>query len=70
MLKTILISFVLLAFAILLMGFRVFFTRKGAFPNTHISASQAMKDRGISCATSQERHIHSHVNPIEEMLKS
>ena len=70
MLKTIIISFVLLAIAILLMGVRIFFTRKGTFPNTHISGSQAMKDRGISCATSQERDIHNHVSPIQEMLKS
>ena len=70
MLKTIIISFVLLAVAILLMGVRIFFTKKGTFPNTHISGSQAMKDRGISCATSQERDIHNNVNPIEVMLKS
>ncbi len=70
MLKTIIISFVLLAVAIMLMGVRVFFTKKGTFPNTHISGSQAMKDRGISCATSQERHTHNHVNPLQEMLKS
>ena len=70
MLKTIIISFILLAVAILLMGIRIFFTKKGTFPNTHISGSQAMKDRGISCATSQERQIHNHVSPIQEMLKS
>lgn len=70
MFKTIIISFALLAIAILLMGVRIFFTKKGTFPNTHISGSQAMKDRGISCATSQERDIHNHVSPIQEMLKS
>ena len=70
MLKTIIISFVLLAVAILLMGMRIFFTKKGTFPNTHISGSQAMKDRGISCATSQEKHNHNHISPIQEMLKS
>lgn len=70
MLKTIIISFIVLAIAILLMGVRVFFTKKGTFPNTHISGSQAMKDRGISCATSQEKYSHNHISPIQEMLQS
>lgn len=70
MLQTIIISFIILGIAILLMGVRVFFTKKGSFPNTHISGSQAMKDRGISCATSQEQHAHSYFSPVEEMLKS
>ncbi len=70
MLQTIIISFILLAIGVFLMGMRVFFTKNGSFPNTHISGSQAMKDRGISCATSQERDIHKHVSPVLEMLKS
>ena len=52
------------------MGVRIFFTKKGSFPNTHISASQAMKDRGITCASSQEREAREYVSPIQEMLKS
>ena len=59
-----------MAIGVFLMGMRVFFTKNGSFPNTHISGSQAMKDRGISCATSQERDIHKHVSPVLEMLKS
>ena len=70
MLQTIIISFIILSIAILLMGVRIFFTKKGTFPNTHISGSQAMKDRGITCASSQERDIQNHVSPILEMLKS
>lgn len=69
MLQTIIISVILLAIAIMLMGVRVFFTKKGTFVNSHISGSQAMKDRGISCATSQERDQQEHVSPIIEMLK-
>ncbi|MGV8963956.1 MAG: hypothetical protein ACOH2V_11345 [Candidatus Saccharimonadaceae bacterium] len=70
MLQTIIISIVLLAIAIMLMGVRVFFIKNGTFPNTHISNSPAMKERGISCATSQEKYAHTHLSPIEEMLKS
>jgi hypothetical protein len=70
MLQTIIISIIVLGIAILLMGVRVFFTKKGSFPNTHISNSQPMKDRGITCASSQERNVQSYVSPIQEMLKS
>lgn len=70
MVQTIIISIIVLAIAILLMGVRIFFTKKGSFPNTHISASQAMKDRGITCASSQEREAREYVSPIQELLKS
>lgn len=52
---TIIISGVLLIIAILLLGVRVFFVKNGKFPNTHIGSSKAMRDRGIGCATSQDR---------------
>lgn len=55
MLQTIIIGAAILFIAILLMGMRIFFTKKGEFPDLHISNHQAMKDRGISCATSQDR---------------
>ncbi len=69
MVQTIIISIIVLAIAIMLMGVRIFFTKNGTFPNTHISGSQPMKDRGITCASSQERDARVHVSPIMEMLK-
>lgn len=70
MIQTVIISIIVLGIAIMLMGVRIFFTKKGSFPNTHISGSQAMKDRGITCASSQQRDIQNHVSPVMEMLKS
>lgn len=70
MVKTIIISIILLSIGIILMGIKVFFTKKGNFPNTHISGSQAMKDRGISCATSQMTQAYNQTSPIQELLKS
>lgn len=70
MIKTVLIGSVILFIAVLLMGVRVFFSRKGSFPSLHIGECQAMKDRGIHCATSQHAEINRRVNPIEKMLKS
>lgn len=68
MIKTLLIGIVILFVAVVLMGVKVFFTRKGEFPNTHIGGSRAMKDRGISCATSQDREAARRESPIEKLL--
>lgn len=55
MLEVIVISVVLVLAAVLLLGVRVFFVKGGQFPNIHIGGSKAMKERGIGCATSQDR---------------
>jgi len=55
MLNAILISAVLLFIAVLLLGIRIFFVKNGKFPNTHIGGSEAMRDKGVGCATSQDR---------------
>ncbi|MCQ2349322.1 MAG: hypothetical protein MJZ98_02440 [Paludibacteraceae bacterium] len=55
MLYTFIVIGVLVALAFLLLGVKVFFVKGGRFPNTHIGASKAMKDRGITCAQSQDR---------------
>lgn len=68
MIKTLLLGIAILFIAILLMGVKVFFTPKGKFPNTHIGGSKAMRERGISCATSQDREAARKESPIEKLL--
>ncbi len=68
--KILIFSIALILIAVLLMGVRVFFTKKGEFPNTHIGASKAMQDRGIHCATSQDREWSRKESPVEQLLKS
>lgn len=70
MLKLVLLGIILLFIAILLMGVKVFFTKRGEFPNTHIGGSQAMRDRKISCATSQDRESYNRESPVEKILKN
>lgn len=70
MIKTLLIGVVLLFVAVLLMGVRVFFSRKGEFPNTHIGANKALREKGILCAESQDAEIRAKENPVKGMLKS
>lgn len=70
MIKILIIGSILLFVAVLLMGIRVFFTRKGEFPSLHIGDSKPLRDRGIHCATSQDSEMNRRESPIEKMLKS
>ncbi len=45
----------LIAAAVLLLSVRIIFKRGGRFSSQHISESKAMRERGITCATSQDR---------------
>ena len=62
MLKTTLltlgVSLIILLIAILGMAFRPLFLKK-RFPNIHIGGNKALKDRGITCATSQDRYAQA-----------
>ena len=69
MVKTLLLGIAILFIAIMLMGIKIFFTKKGEFPNTHIGGSKAMRDRGISCATSQDREASNRESLIEKIIK-
>jgi len=55
MLAAFIISSILLIFGVLILGFRIFFIRNGEFPNIHIGGSQALKSKGVHCATTQDR---------------
>lgn len=39
----------------LLLGIRIFFVKNGEFPNGHIGGNKALKDKGVHCATTQDR---------------
>ena len=64
MLKTTLltlgVSLVILLIAVLVMAFRPLFLKK-RFPNIHIGGNKALKERGITCATSQDREAQAKV---------
>lgn len=55
MLKTLFFTLLIVAFAVLLLGVKVFFVKGGRFPNTHVSGNKAMRERGIGCVQSQDR---------------
>ena len=55
MFKTFFLILVILLPAILLMGYRVFFSKKGKFPSIHVDSNPEMRKRGIKCVRSQDR---------------
>ena len=55
MLDTILITLLIVAICIVLLGVKVFFVKGGRFPNGHVRGNKARRDRGIGCAQSQDR---------------
>lgn len=54
MLETILITLLIVAICIVLLGIRILF-RRGKFPNTHVSGNKALRKKGIGCIQSQDR---------------
>ena len=55
MLKTILITMLIVAICIALLSVKILFKKNGRFPNPHVSGSKAMRKRGIGCVQSQDR---------------
>lgn len=55
MLYTLLITMLIVAICIILLGVKMLLVKGGKFPNTHISGNKAMRERGITCVQSQDR---------------
>lgn len=55
MIETILITLLIVAVSLLLLGVKVFFTKGGTFPNSHVSGNKALRAKGIGCVQSQDR---------------
>lgn len=62
MLDTILITIVIIAITVLLLGIKVFFVKGGKFPSMHISSNEQMKRRGITCAMSTDARDRNNKN--------
>lgn len=50
-LKTLFITFVLLAVAFVLLGVKVLFVKGGKFPSGHAHSSEALRKKGVGCAS-------------------
>ena len=71
MLETILITLLIVAICVILLGVKVFFVKGGRFPNGHVSGNKAMRERGIGCIQSQD--LEARMKPrfsIDELEKA
>lgn len=70
MLDTVLISLLIVAICIALLGVKVFFVKGGKFPNGHVSGNKAMRERGIGCASRRTgKHRRNPVSPLTNWKK-
>ena len=71
MLETLLITLLIVAISLILLGVRVFFTKNGRFPNSHVSGNKALNKKGIGCVQSQDREARRKSRfSIEELEKA
>lgn len=55
MVKTLLLTILLLLIGVVLMCVKLLFRKNGEFSSQHIHDSKAMRDRGIHCVMDQDR---------------
>nr|WP_311471422.1 hypothetical protein [uncultured Porphyromonas sp.] len=61
------VSLLAVGLAVLLLAVGIIFKKNGRFPNTHVGGNRAMRERGISCHTSQHKEAQSHQNLAERI---
>jgi hypothetical protein len=54
MLITSLITIIILLVCVVLLSVNILFRKDGKFPDTHIEGNQALRKRGIHCASMQD----------------
>lgn len=55
MIQAFVVSAILLIIGVLILGFKIFFIKNGEFPNIHIGGNKGLKEKGVHCATTQDR---------------
>ncbi|MBO5800378.1 MAG: hypothetical protein UF067_05805 [Paludibacteraceae bacterium] len=53
--RLLLITVIIVGISVLLLGVRVFFTKNGKFPNSHVGGNKHLAKKGIFCAQTQDR---------------
>lgn len=67
MMKLFLLCIVAMALVVLLLSVRVLLRRDGRFPSSHVGSQKPLRDKGISCHTSQHREAQMHRNLAERL---
>lgn len=61
------VSLLAVGLAVPLLAVGIIFKKNGRFPNTHVGGNRAMRERGISCHTSQHKEAQSHQSLAERI---
>lgn len=69
MIKILLITLVVVAICVLLLGVRVFFTKRWGFPNTHVEGQPKLEEPGITCHRHQHKDAVWHQNLFDRVAK-
>ena len=54
LMKTVIITIILVLVSVLLLGVKVLFVKGSTFPSGHVGHSAALRKRGIGCASEEE----------------
>lgn len=54
--KIVLLTVIILAAAVIMLGVKVFFVKGGKFPSGHAHSSPALRARDVTCAASDRRN--------------
>jgi len=65
MLFIVFLSLALILLSVLLLGIKVFFTKNGRFPDTHVGNNKELRKRGIHCAKTQDAQERSRKNVFD-----
>ena len=57
MIKTLLLTVLIIATAVALLSVKVLFKKNGRFSSIHIHDSEAMRERGIHCVLDQDKEM-------------
>ena len=60
MIKTVIVSILIIAAGMVLLLVKVLSQKNGTFSSQHIHDSKAMRDRGIRCVMDQDREMRRH----------
>ena len=69
MLKIILATLIIVAVCIALLCVKILFKKNGRFPNTHVSGSKAMRERGDACSRKTENSVKPILTPSRKDRK-
>ena len=64
-LLTLLVVLVIVLAAVFLLSFKIWLFKDGQFPNIHIGGGKALRDQGVSCATTQDAEAQKTKNKFD-----